>query len=214
VTTSDKSKISERIRKLLALSRSDNPNEAAAAMAAAVKLADEHRLSMAQVEMQDPDDGKPVIVDVAKKPARWKQLLGSVLAEANHCVACFAEEGAVLVFVGALDDIATARAMYQHCTSLLVRLSHRMPSYSRRGFLFGAACGVQHQVEAAREQTRTVYAGTSALAVVDQRAERVRDMLAEKNVPDQDIKAGSSGSGFYAGWQTGARIALARGHLR
>ncbi|MDR3351741.1 MAG: DUF2786 domain-containing protein [Zoogloeaceae bacterium] len=84
----DKDKILEKIKKCLALSRSGNPHEAAAALRQAQKLMQAHAITEADVE------GARVRESGAKSgaavhPARWEIFLSQVISKAFDCRVIF-----------------------------------------------------------------------------------------------------------------------------
>lgn len=95
MSTSDR--ILRKIEKCLALSRSSNEHEAAAALRQAKTLMEKHQLTMTDVEMNK--------IDVAtlgraatRKPPRWKSDLFGVVARAFGCSLFF--RGGQIVLVG------------------------------------------------------------------------------------------------------------------
>ncbi len=78
--------ILDRVRKLLALAASPNPNEAAAAARAAQALLDRHRIE--HVEPQTPfTDGREAPLEVGRRIRPWKRVLAAAIADANGAAA-------------------------------------------------------------------------------------------------------------------------------
>ncbi len=70
----EKSRIIDKIKKCLALSRSANEHEAAAALRQAQKLMQQYRIEMSDVDMSDIAESG-IAATVARKPARWENNL-------------------------------------------------------------------------------------------------------------------------------------------
>lgn len=80
----------EKIKKLLALSQSNNPNEAAAAAAAASRIAQQHRISQAEIESAMNTNAEGIRIDKEpiykfKKEVQWKASLLNALVSFYGC---------------------------------------------------------------------------------------------------------------------------------
>jgi len=121
-------KIVERVRKLLALSKSDNVNEAANAAAAAQELMTRYEIStsvLAQTTANDADD-EPVetglmYAGASTKFPTWKGHLAAVVAQVNQCKAW--REGPALHVVGRPSDASKVRALFVHIAVEIERLA-------------------------------------------------------------------------------------------
>ena len=82
--TPESERVVERIRKLLALSASSNPNEAALAAEKAVELAQRYNLDLAQIDGVGSDPYVERTCDVGGA-SQWRWLLMSAVARANFC---------------------------------------------------------------------------------------------------------------------------------
>jgi hypothetical protein len=208
----DLDKVIDRVRKLMALADSDNPNEAATAAAAAQRLIDLHRLSQTQID-QGPDPGpnydphKPLLR--GSHLLKWKRVLLNVMARANSCATIIRTtmdkhtkevlERAIII-IGREQDIVATRQMYECVSAVLVRSGARRRN--RSSWILGAVFGVEAQMEASQKITRS-EATTTALAVVDRHAmeadEFVKSNAAGKASPvrlDPDEKAYVEGFRF------------------
>lgn len=124
--------IIEKIRKLLALSKSANPNEAATAAALAQKLMAQYRLEPHDVN--DPveltaRDPKPLIVWASVRPPPvWLGMLGANLATLNGC-ACVIErtgyrEWSVWI-AGQRTDLEALRYLFAWLLAEVTRLTEK-----------------------------------------------------------------------------------------
>ncbi len=120
-------KIVEKIRKLLALSRSKNIHEAASAAAAAQEMMQEHRLALADVEL--PPISELTILD-HRLMSIWRWGLLTACARSYYCGCLRIEEdmdvGTLRVtglILGTEDDCAAVKCLYEHMASEIDRLS-------------------------------------------------------------------------------------------
>lgn len=101
-----KDRIMQKIQKCLALSRSSNEHEAAAALRQAKALMDKHQLTMSDVELNQLDvvvmEGKGVA-----RPPRWKIMLYLTVARAFGCSSF--TRGGHPVFVGTAPNPEVAK---------------------------------------------------------------------------------------------------------
>jgi len=81
---SDKSKILAKIKKCMALSKSGNEHEAAAALRQAQKLMQEHRVSDVDVLAMQACEAS-IRAGAVKRPAQWESALAAQTAEAFGC---------------------------------------------------------------------------------------------------------------------------------
>ncbi|PIQ39489.1 MAG: hypothetical protein COW58_11430 [Thalassolituus sp. CG17_big_fil_post_rev_8_21_14_2_50_53_8] len=85
---SDKRKILEKIRKCLALAKSSNPHEAAAALRQAQKLMAAHKLSEQDIDLLSVKSAR-ANAGRAQKPPKWQHMLVGVICEAFSVEAIF-----------------------------------------------------------------------------------------------------------------------------
>jgi len=115
------------VRKLLALSNSTHVHEAAAAAARAQELIARYRLeSLLDAEQSAAAD--PVeeeVLETARRQRRWKTVLASRLAQANHCVSFVRKTGRErqIVLAGRADDRAAVRSLWEWLVPQLEWLS-------------------------------------------------------------------------------------------
>jgi hypothetical protein len=87
--------ITDKIRKLLELAKSDNEHEAAAAAARAAELMVEHQIELAEIEAAKPETERrvapagKVVLDSFDRTVTWKWWLQSSLADAHGGVAFY-----------------------------------------------------------------------------------------------------------------------------
>jgi hypothetical protein len=130
--TTDKKKLVDRVRKLLALGESDNANESAAAMAAAQRLMTQHSIESAMLEepeeVETPEE--PITIfdafddaldNSTRTKVTWKTRLSVALARHNACKVYL--KGGAIHLVGRPTDVATIRYFYKYCVREVERLT-------------------------------------------------------------------------------------------
>jgi hypothetical protein len=106
----DKSRIIEKIKKCLALSRSANEHEAATALRQAQKLMQQYQIEMSDVDMSDIAE-YGIAATVARKPACWENNLMCAISEAFGCelvFRSFRQGKARWVFIGGAVEVEVA----------------------------------------------------------------------------------------------------------
>ncbi|MHC4224517.1 MAG: DUF7168 domain-containing protein [Planctomycetota bacterium] len=135
-----------KAKKLLSLGESDNPNEAAAAMAQAQKILDEYEINQAMLDEESPEDSidDEEIVDFAGKQAyldedslynlnRWRVRLADIVAQANQCQVYTTRSWdpdrkkakKATSIVGRPSDVEKVRYLFQYFKSEVTRLANR-----------------------------------------------------------------------------------------
>lgn len=224
-------RIADKIRKLLALGTSANEHEAAAAMAAAQRLCEEHRLSLAEVEAAGREQAEAARVDEtpvarAGRLESWERVLLAALADANGCIAFRGrtlEKGDKggwrlvqnMFLAGRPDDVEMARHLYAFAHLELVRLWKRdswsFGAAGRRSWMTGAVHAIQRKLERANTEARS-SASTTAITLVDSRVDAASKALHEAAGKIHKDKASTRKLDYYAyvrGHRAGSRIDLA-----
>ena len=155
----------DRIKKLLELGKSDNPNEAASAVEQAQKLMLEHNITELMLETQQGDESSELIEDEtlfiseARRIPRWHNWLAQVLAEVNQCKAyqCRNE----FRVVGRPYDAEVARYMFAYLTREIERLCKHHSELRgnpgvawRTDFCHGAVWTIKRRLLAAAREAR------------------------------------------------------------
>lgn len=178
------SPIVDRVQKLLALSKSDNPNEAAAAAAAANKLIDQYRLSEADLEIQgqaeEPLEEDEGYIYESGKITRWKSNLVMELVSHyglyvwNDNYWPKGRQVSRYRLVGRKSDITIAKYMF----SWLVLECQRLADLYAKGqgrvyvasYCSGFVNGVTEQLKASRKEVQA-EASAGALVKINERSE-------------------------------------------
>lgn len=176
------SAVIERVKKLLALSTSDNPNERDQALAKANALIAEHQIDLVLLE---GDDSKPEAFDEvecvhgARLPVEVK-FIGWLLAEhfrvkvvnSNKRVRearwvgekYFSSEwGKVRKYIGRKSDAEFARWLHGYLLEefrrrwVYFKNAHGAPAGERNTFIYGMYKGLDSRLKEERKQTETTY---------------------------------------------------------
>jgi hypothetical protein len=123
-------RILEKISKLLALSKSSNPNEAALAAEKAQALMDEHSITMSQISQAERDAGDPIGHETsawggryAATRHRWKRSIASNIATMNHCRIILDSSTGQMIICGRASNREVAAYFIQYLCKTLERLA-------------------------------------------------------------------------------------------
>lgn len=220
--------ISDKIRKLLSLTKSSNPNEAANAASVAQKLMQEHKLS--EQDVSDLTDDGNNITEVALGTegfmASWKFALVTVVSRAFFCEAIALRSGLKrkVKIVGRKSDTEVASYVFGYLVKEIDRLAavdiedFVDPAESVRvykdSFRRGAAIGIADKI---KNQAETFAASSErALTVVkrsqDEAHAFMRNKYGEPKLATIDM-GGKTGDfdervGMARGYQAGTAIAI------
>ena len=173
----------EKIKKCLALSESDNPNEAEAALRQARKLMEKYRLEMADVESSRAQEYQLKVGKGTRQSAQWVRLLGLVVANAMGCI-CFFRHGTLgqsLIFIGGEGSGELAAYAYE--------VLARQLTNSRKKYLlelpdFGKAYKRKMGTLYAEGWIRGIAQRVEQFGGMDERTERAVSAFCDKHYPD------------------------------
>ncbi len=114
-------KILNKIKKCLALAKSSEPHEAAAAMRQAQKLMTKHGVSALDVELSDIGE-TCINLGIKNKPIEWLAGLVSTIKRAFGCEAIFGwdYDARTVQFIGAKSNVAVAEYCFTYLHRLLI----------------------------------------------------------------------------------------------
>jgi hypothetical protein len=182
---SNVSPIVEKVQKLLALSKSSNINEAAAAAAAANRLIDQYCLSEMDLEssgvsIEEPIEEDSGFIYESGKITVWKHNLVAILAQHygcahwNDCSWAGGRKVSRYRLVGKRTDIGIARYMFSYLTLECQRLSALEVKGRGRVFVSsyceGFVSGVHAQLVASRAEVQKT-ASSAAIVKMDGRVD-------------------------------------------
>lgn len=201
------SKISEKIRKILALSKSSNAQEASNAAALAQKLMQEHKLTEADVSDLTSDGSDITEVSLGSEGflASWKFALVSVTARAFFCEAIALRTKTatgtkrVVKIVGRKNDMEIAAYVFAYLVKEIDRLaaaeinlisedpdlSEQLPTADVRAYKDsyrrGAAMGIANKLK--HDTTEFARSSEKAMVVVKKSSEEVHRFMNNKYSP-------------------------------
>lgn len=138
----------EKIRKLLALSKSSNENEAKAALLKAQKLMAQHKITMEQLEEPRNKQVKQVKTDItfSKRKNPWILQLSSIIAR-NYCCENYmnsskGKQTRYIGFVGFEEDVEICIIIFKYAVDCILseikHIEHENSIYCRR--IINALC--------------------------------------------------------------------------
>lgn len=164
-------KIVDRIKKLLALSESDNEHEAQSAMVKAQELMAKHNLEMKDINVTKSDVIRNESENAAN--ATWKHWLGNLIADNFRCKLYVQNYRRTqrLVFLGLKEDAEIALLIYEYALKVITKGANRVyrefkklgyetrgirNSYVR-GFIDGLEEKFEDQKQAEKEYALVLY---------------------------------------------------------
>jgi hypothetical protein len=194
-TGGDLDAILSRVRKLLALSKSDNPHEAATAAGQAQKLLTLHGLEASAVEQETAETiGHGGVVHSASRLEKWRIRLAAGVAVANQCRVLITSTPALrlksLDIFGRPSDVQKARYLYEHYAGETDRLcvvhgKGRGLSW-RNSFKHGVVDVLCAAMARAIVEVRAT-ASSTALARLDNRGDDVAAWVKDNQAPKRAI---------------------------
>ena len=217
--------ILEKICHLKGLAGSSNPNEAAAAAAAADKLIQKYRIDEAELKMVESstdfesEDSDFVLYESGRR-TMWKSDLACLLAHHYGC-AVWIDNGyrkKQYRLVGIKSDMEIVNYMFSWLIKEIDMLTKMFCTglghvYSR-SYSEGVVAGIRNQLNKTKREAAMQYSGTTALACIDQRLDRSTEAMYKlHNLKKAKItrKALFSGSAYNSGVEAGKKIHLRRG---
>jgi hypothetical protein len=153
-----------KVRKLLALAKSDNAHEAAVALAAANRIIDAHRISLNDVaEADDPlvhNQAEPLFT--SKRAAPYRAMLAQGLSRHYGCYVWIntGSTGKRWIIAGRTSDVEILRYTFAYVDSECVRIARKECRGKGRGYsrdyMIGFVCGVLDKLAESRKQTAEV----------------------------------------------------------
>jgi len=213
-------KVLDRVKKLLALSQSDNENEAALAAAQAHKLLLEHNLSIADmgegVEDTKEDIEQELVHEGGRVP-RWRTYLVTGVAKAFGCssLVVTGRRYTGLKIVGVAGDIAVAKVTLDYLELVIDRLAEENAYGMGRGYvnsyrigLAARICERLQQKTAATEREVVAKASEAGTAMVLRRKTDLVDFMSKYTKKYNPGKNKIDYSGYGAGIRDAENVGL------
>lgn len=234
MTTTNIENVVAKVQKLLALANANaNENEMKAAVSAANKLMQEHRITEAMLEAQGEKTDDPmvsVVVHTGGRRTEWRERLLGALCRSYQCV-WFYSTGRDLAnkghtkytCVGRKSDVATV----EYFLTYLGREVERLSSWHSKGkgvgyarsWMSGCASGIAAQFDDERAKERAERSNdigqSAALVSLDKRTDDAQAHMAKTHGRMADgtvIFGGTADSEARgAGYRTGRKVSIVRG---
>jgi hypothetical protein len=231
---SERAKLLERVRKLLALAGNNaNENEAAAAAEKAQALLVEHNLSMLDIDNLADDETKDIGVDnsIITSSNPWRRPLAVQVAKLYFCEYFYSSTRGsknIHSFVGKKHNIEVAKMMFMYLLEAIDRLAREgakglpIKEQSPYRVAFRGACTkrlcqrIMERIEAAKRgeiKSETTGSNLPALASMYDRSQNALTKYIEKNVGGMRMKRTSLSTHLHSkgasdGYAAGNRIGL------
>lgn len=225
--------ITEKIKKLLALSQSSNENEATAAAAKVTEMLTQYNLTLADLGGLTMEPIDEMTIEQSLKNVPWKMFLLQAIAQVNYCVAFSRSTryGPVrAVVVGRPTNILIIQQLYEYLVTAVDRvtkeaitaykaeLSGKKPRTFANNFRKGCAIRIKERLEEQRRQMESegipATATTSAVdalvccSLFERESSAIDTYLAHLGLVIGQKKSRVSGDGYTAGIEAGSRIGL------
>ncbi len=223
-----KEKAIDKIKKLLALSKSPNENEAAAALAKAIEICLEHDISIGDVEAipQDETIEHKDICAMRQKTPAWEMSLSNGLARLFGCrvlmkgYTSFGTKVSKLQFIGYTSDVEICTYVYEylkrqacqmaaeHIKTKIFRKAARKEEY-RKCYLEGMVLSVLYK---ARQIYEKQHSDAQTPGLIVSRGALIEKYLNDRGGKDYNIKQNTKRKdALAAGWMDGKSVNLHRG---
>lgn len=219
----DKESIISLVRKLLALSKSDNPHEASLAAEKAQTLLLKHNLELSHVETEEDSTDLIAREDFRAGDGVWQLQLASAVAKANMCRIVRTHErnpstkpGAAswlkrYAIFGRPENIEVVKYLYAYLQREIKRLCEEATPLGAdksfaAAFRVGAAGIVAKRLHESLQTFKAASSDTMSLIVVNDAALTAQVETAFPNLTDAKSRGVSSSAGYYAGREAGANV--------
>lgn len=213
---SDITPILTKIKKLLALSTSNNPNEAALAAAKAQELLMAHNLTMSQVETHGQES--QYCEAFVKTGSRvWQRLLLTAIARNNFCESIYDPQMKSAVLIGEPHNQEVVIYLHRHLVSQLETMAAvayklsgtRMHAKSwLDSFYVGAVNSIHERLEAQRREMAAASNACKSLVMVKDAELKAAMYKFCPNIKTAPAKRIRSSNGYHEGVEAGKRVAL------
>jgi hypothetical protein len=195
--------VKKRIKKLLALSKSPNENEAMSALAKAQELMKEYRLGESECLYTRHT------VKATKRLSRWRSVLATAVAPLYYCETFRSEYHGEIYFYGDSFDAFMAGEMYRYLSRTIEAMSKRNIRKGaslkyRDKYRLGIACHISFRIEETGKAASWGPEREARMLAVKKALENEVSLTTEK------MKIGAGNAAFRRGVQAGKDISLNR----
>ena len=217
-----KTRIIDKIRKLLALANSGNEHEAALAASHAQRLLSEHNLAMADIEPDfNPQSADKVETTIPKTLPKWMRHLSAGICTAFDCQAIHHPADGKMTFIGVGADVQIAAYTFSYLDKTVRKLcgnymkNHAADSISNRGrelmrqsYYLGAVSTITGRLREQKVQT-PITPG----ALVPIKEGLIKKVMSEMG-PTRSVRSRRSyinSDAYTKGQQDGGKVGIKRG---
>ena len=203
-TETDLEGIKRRVKKLLALSKSPNENEALAALEKARALMDEYHLTEGECRYVRYD------IPATKRLSRWRMVLADGIAPLYCCMAARCQNTRSIVFYGDSFDAFMAGEMYRYLSKTIDRMTAQNVRRNarlayREKYRLGVACRLAERMRLMGQEASWVEEHGVRLLAVKKAAET------ELQIETEEMTIGGTGDRvFRRGMNDGDSVSLNR----
>jgi hypothetical protein len=195
--------VKRRIKKLLALSKSPNENEAMAAFVKARELMKEYRLGEAECLYER------YTVKATRRLSRWRSVLATAVAPLYYCETFRSEYHGEIYFYGDSFDAFMAGEMYRYLSRTIEAMSKRNIRKGaslkyRDKYRLGIACRIAFRIEETGRAASWGPERETKMLAVKKALENEGDLTTEK------MKIGVRDAAFRRGAEAGNGVSLNR----
>lgn len=186
----------QKIKKLLALSDSNNQHEAESAMLKAQELLAKHNISLADIKDSSPRTVVEDVTDFTFTKAKWKALLANIIAKNFKCM-CFIKTRRTnnIVFLGTSEDVAVCKVMFEYAVDAIkietkkMAYTYRKSGYSTNGLESDYALGFARGLNNKFEEQKTAHQEWGLVLTVPQEViNTYKNMEFKKTISPQEYR--------------------------
>lgn len=212
VDESEFERISKRIQKVVQLTRSNNPNESAAASAKAQELLFKYNLDLASLNIEEEFEQKRIELESNRN---WRRLLCFTVSRHNWCEALSVVGRSGMILIGRSHNVKMVEFLFTYLSHEIQRLadeeSEALGTFSpswRNSFYRGAVSSIDDRLSEQRQKDSQTSEESMALVVREDL--KLREYLSRvyPNVRQGEFGEVSDPEGFWAGYHRGEGIAL------
>ena len=211
----NKEKITDKIRKLLALSKSDNEHEASLALRNANKLLMKHNLEMKDIE--DQIDMATIVEEDVMSGGRimnWKSMMLKSIMDLNNCellISSIRRGTKTVKAIGKKQNIEVSVSIYHYLIIAMERKLSKDNPRNKQSFRLGFAHSISSKIREIIRERDNSNINVECTALVIQEKRMARDFMDSKynNLVTQKSKSSYRDSGsFQSGMRAGQSTSL------
>lgn len=190
-----KEKIADKIRKLLALSKSSNEHEASLALAKANNLLMKHNMEMKDIE--DQIDMSSIVEEDVMEGGRimnWKSMMLKSVMDLNNCellLSSIRGGNKTIKAIGKKQNIEVSISMYDYLVKSMERKMKKDNPYDKPSFRLGFAHSICLKVRDIIRERENSKSDVECMALIVQEKQMAKDFMNDKykNLRNQRSKS-------------------------